>query len=223
MSKESEGVKVWRKATKARIVESFGGKCAICGYNSCHDAFDLHHIDPSKKDFALGAIRSSARSWTKIVNELRKCVLLCCRCHRELHANVINLPENYNSFNEEFADYKEAQKISKMTPCKVCNVLKPSYNKTCSYVCSAKLAYKVDWDSIDLLEELKYSTRAKIAERLGVSSTAVAKREKKLLKEIPNINQIILSEEGARIFADLIMNPPRANEKLRSLFHGNDK
>jgi hypothetical protein len=183
MSKSSEAVKVWRKNTKARIAEAFGGKCSICEYSFCHEAFDLHHLDPKEKEFSLGAIRGSPRSWEKIVNELRKCVLLCCRCHREVHANVTKLPENYNSFNENFADYKEVQKKSKMTPCKVCNMLKPSYNNTCSYACAAKLSRKVDWDSTNLLEELKHSTKSKIAEKLGVSEAAVRKREKKLMKE----------------------------------------
>jgi len=181
MSNNSESVKTWRKNTKARIIESFGGKCSICEYRLCHEAFDLHHLNPEEKDFALGAVRGSAKSWEKIVKELRKCVLLCCRCHREVHANITKLPENCNSFNEDFADYKKVQKMSKMTPCEVCKVLKSSHNKTCSYACSAKLSRKVDWDSIDLLEELKNSTKSKIAERLGISESAVRKREKKLL------------------------------------------
>lgn len=182
MSKNSEHVKNWRRNTKARIVESFGGKCSICEYSLCHEAFDLHHLNPEEKDFALSSVRGSAKSWEKIVIELRKCVLLCCRCHREVHAGVTELPENCNSFNEKFADYKTVAKMSKMTPCEVCHTLKPSYNKrTCSYACSAKLSRKVDWDSIDLLEELKHSKRSKIAERLGISEAAVRKREKKLL------------------------------------------
>ena len=42
MSLSSERVKKWRKESKSAIVDGFGGKCAICGYNKCHDAFDIH-------------------------------------------------------------------------------------------------------------------------------------------------------------------------------------
>ena len=43
----------YRKEVKRKLIEYKGGKCQICGYNRCQDAFDFHHLDPSKKDFNI--------------------------------------------------------------------------------------------------------------------------------------------------------------------------
>ncbi len=59
MSKSSEKVKRWRKATKQRIIDSFGGKCGICGYEKCPDALALHHLNPLEKEFGLGGVRAN--------------------------------------------------------------------------------------------------------------------------------------------------------------------
>jgi len=85
MSSRSEAVKKWRRNTKERIITAMGGKCACCGYNKCHDAMDLHHLNPNEKEFSFAAIRANPKNWDSIVQELRKCVLLCNRCHREIH------------------------------------------------------------------------------------------------------------------------------------------
>lgn len=69
-----------------------GGKCALCGYNKCLGALEFHHLDPSKKDFAL-SVKGLTRSWKKTKAELDKCVLVCANCHREVHAGISQLPE----------------------------------------------------------------------------------------------------------------------------------
>ena len=79
----------YRDIKKERIVRVIGEKCAICGYNKCLDALELHHIDPSQKDFTISA--NVNLSWEKTAIELRKCILLCANCHRELHAGVIKM------------------------------------------------------------------------------------------------------------------------------------
>ncbi len=105
MSKQSEKVKRWRKRTKERIILAMGGKCCFCGYNKCSSALSLHHLDPSKKEFGLGAVRGSPKSWNKIVIELRKCILVCNNCHAEIHEGVLLVPLNVSIFNESFIEY----------------------------------------------------------------------------------------------------------------------
>ena len=177
MSKSSEAVKRWRKKTKERIVESFGGQCCVCGYNRCTSALALHHLDPNEKEMSLGAIRANPKSWKKIVEELRKCVLVCHNCHSEIHSGFIDIPKDVNMFDESFIDYKEE---SKQTPCVICGKLKPERQITCSYKCAAKNARKVDWDSINLYEEKKTKSFCQIADELECSAAAVRKRYKKL-------------------------------------------
>ena len=52
-------------------------------------ALDLHHIDPSKKEFTFSAYRNA--SMEKLKTEVQKCVVLCSNCHRKLHAGLIQL------------------------------------------------------------------------------------------------------------------------------------
>lgn len=102
----SETVKVWRKRFKTRIVASLGGKCQCCGYDRCADALEAHHLDPRTKEMSFGGVRGHPRAWKTVIKELRKCVLLCCLCHREVHAGVRAIPETTQGFDEQWADYR---------------------------------------------------------------------------------------------------------------------
>lgn len=59
-----------------------GGRCTICGYDRCAAGFDFHHVEIWIKDFTIS---QKMTSWEVIEPELKKCVLLCARCHREVH------------------------------------------------------------------------------------------------------------------------------------------
>jgi hypothetical protein len=181
MSKQSERVKTWRRNCKSRIIEAMGGKCCICGYNECQSALALHHLDPTQKDIGLGAIRANPQSWDKIVQELRKCVLVCHVCHSEIHEGIATVPISAPRFNEDFADYKRLEKAEEiLTPCPVCGKLKPEYLKNCSVECAGRSRYKIAWEKFDLQEELKNKSVMQLAEELGCSDGAIHKRMKKL-------------------------------------------
>ena len=87
MSKKSERVIAHRKLKKEEISEICGSKCAICGYNKCLNALEFHHIDPKEKVFGLSA-KGLSYGYETIISELRKCLLLCANCHREVHSNI---------------------------------------------------------------------------------------------------------------------------------------
>lgn len=42
---------------------------------------------------------ANPKSWSKIVNELRKCVLVCYNCHYEIHEELITLPKDFVVIN----------------------------------------------------------------------------------------------------------------------------
>lgn len=181
MSKNSEAVKRWRNATKERMVESLGGECAICGYSDCYEALEFHHLESDKKDFGFGNLRANIKGWKTIVEELRKCVLLCANCHREVHSSRSEtvVPDDAPRFNEDYVDYKVLKRD--LEPCPVCGKDKPTYNKTCSYECAAKTKGRVDWDNVDLIALFeKYKTQTAVADYLGISDGAVHKRMKKI-------------------------------------------
>jgi 5-methylcytosine-specific restriction endonuclease McrA len=88
-----EAVKKRRRKLRELARTSKGNKCALCGYSRCQRALSFHHIDPSKKEFALSA-KGLTRSWEKIEKEIEKCILVCANCHMEIHDGIINIPEN---------------------------------------------------------------------------------------------------------------------------------
>ncbi|MDO8590725.1 MAG: hypothetical protein Q7R65_01965 [bacterium] len=87
-----KAVSARRKKLREMARESQGGKCMICGYNRCAAALDFHHRNPKQKDFSL-SVRGLTRSWEKIQKEIKKCVLICANCHREIHAGITQLPK----------------------------------------------------------------------------------------------------------------------------------
>lgn len=70
-----------------------GESCKICGYDRCQQALELHHKNPKDKSFDISdAIYQKIKVTDRqIKNELKKCVLVCANCHRELHYGLIHL------------------------------------------------------------------------------------------------------------------------------------
>jgi 5-methylcytosine-specific restriction endonuclease McrA len=64
-----------------------GGKCEVCGYDFCNAALEFHHIIEIDKEFNIS---SKHRFNDEFKKELDKCILVCCRCHREIHAGYIS-------------------------------------------------------------------------------------------------------------------------------------
>lgn len=106
MSKSSEAVKRWRKNTKERMVKSMGGCCQVCGYNKTTNALEFHHINPEEKEMGFGDTRANNVKWSLLVEELKKCILLCSNCHKEVHEGVTQLPEVFAKFDEAYTEYK---------------------------------------------------------------------------------------------------------------------
>jgi hypothetical protein len=93
--KNEKGTRCWvctnknnRQIKIERIKGFTGDACWICGYNKCWQAMDFHHVNREDKLFELTS-REIQYAWDRIFEELKKCVLLCCRCHREVHAKLI--------------------------------------------------------------------------------------------------------------------------------------
>ena len=63
----------------------------LCGYDRYIGALHFHHVDPSRKEFAVSG-RGFTRSIAKMREEAAKCVLLCSNCHAEVEAGIATLP-----------------------------------------------------------------------------------------------------------------------------------
>lgn len=171
-------MKAWRFRTKERALSAFGNVCGVCGYNKCIRALEFHHLDRDDKEFNISG--SKVNNWGTIVSELRKCILVCSNCHREIHNGVTVIPNNVVRFNEDFADYM-TESVIQYNNCPSCGGLKRETQQYCSMICFNKSTEKVDWDKYDLKQYiLDGRTLLDISKEIGVSDNAVRKRLKKL-------------------------------------------
>lgn len=74
-----ERVGKYRKDKKRMIVEALGGKCSVCSYSRSLMSLDAHHL--FGKEHAVSRMTNK----DKILDEIKKCVLLCRNCHKEEH------------------------------------------------------------------------------------------------------------------------------------------
>lgn len=84
-----------RFAKKEEIRNKFGGKCQICSYSKCQSVLSFHHLPGTNKKFTISdAIVRKRKSEEELVEELKKCILVCANCHGEIHAGITEIPKN---------------------------------------------------------------------------------------------------------------------------------
>ena len=182
--KNAKNVVHQRKRAKLRMIRAFGDKCGTCGYNKCTGALEFHHVDPNEKDFSFNG---KIRAWNIVVKELRKCVLVCANCHREIHSGLREISDNIHQFDEYYVDpenfrdtvYSAIPKVVKY--CKCGQQLKDARYKHCSHECAHKASRKVDWNNVNLPQLLKENNNnfCAVGRLLGISDVAVRKHYKK--------------------------------------------
>lgn len=70
--------KVRRYRQKKAAVDLLGSSCTRCGWAGDIHAFDFHHLHDKKFSIA----NEVNKSWDLLLPEIKKCELLCARCHR---------------------------------------------------------------------------------------------------------------------------------------------
>lgn len=69
-----------------------GETCWCCGYSKGkigRSVLDFHHMDRTSKSFSISRLAMTNFKWSRVWIEMKKCALLCCRCHREVEYNII--------------------------------------------------------------------------------------------------------------------------------------
>jgi hypothetical protein len=171
----------WRRRTKKRLCDGFGGKCMKCGYCRCVAALHFHHIDPATKKFSISsALANNIRGWDVLVEEVKKCVLLCNRCHTELHSgiwNLLELPivEFQDFYNRDWHKMKKTTITCKECGCEIVKTVNDA-RKFCSSVCAKKNQRKVLRPNKDVLsKDIQALNWVAIGRKYGVSDNAVRK------------------------------------------------
>ena len=151
------GVVRWRRRVKALLVAGFGGQCGICGYSKSHRALTFHHLDPTTKLFSVAG-NGIPRAWKRLIDEAKKCVMLCNNCHAEVHDGVTAIPGDIRRFadNGSRLPMRRRRVARKRSP----ENFKPKRERPRGKA---------------LKELVRASSRVAVAAKFGVSETAVRK------------------------------------------------
>jgi len=92
-----------RQARKIEDVKKMvGDSCWICKYNKTWKNLCFHHIDPEDKLFGLSTRELVGTKWSKVIKEMKKCILVCYNCHGEIHDNLINQEKIIKIWNKHW-------------------------------------------------------------------------------------------------------------------------
>lgn len=83
----SQATSDFRRNRKLNLIKVCGNQCNICGYNRAISALEFHHINPEEKEYALASM-GTCHQLEKDLEEIKKCILVCSNCHREIHEGL---------------------------------------------------------------------------------------------------------------------------------------
>ena len=78
-------IREWYNNYKSKL------KCCECGYDRYPRALEFHHIEHNK-NFTVSDM-TNGHSIKSIMKEIKKCIVLCVRCHAEFHSSNENKKE----------------------------------------------------------------------------------------------------------------------------------
>lgn len=169
---------------KMELIMARGSKCEKCGYDKNISALEFHHIDPSKKEFPLDIRHLSNTSMEKIIEESKKCILVCANCHREIHYEELDkerINETLDKFRNEIGDLLEDYKLSlyKMGRCggSFCPVCGKNFKRVtgkifCSKECMIKSKNYPSYEEIHKKYE-ELGSWEKVASFFGITRKVV--------------------------------------------------
>lgn len=152
---------------KVHFIKKLGGCCSSCGYNKNISALEFHHKDPSKKEFVLSSNNLVQLNYSRLSEEVSKCLLLCSNCHREEHFPHLN--------------YKRLLSLNLNVPiksttnkkCSCGRVMDASYKK-----CSR--CYKKERPTIEEFNSTDSLSRKERAELFDVSERTISNWKRKI-------------------------------------------
>ncbi len=165
--------KIRWKQRKLKAVKLMGGKCKKCGYDRNLAALDFHHTNPEEKEYNFN--RLVKKSWNEIVNELKKCILLCKTCHSEIHHPDLFIKDLEENFKETLNTAKCSIYLKPTGKCLMCNneVYGTIY---CSNKCRGKDNRKVSRPDKEVLrKEIEESSYSALGRKYGVSDNSIRK------------------------------------------------
>lgn len=172
-----QNVKKSRINRKQQMIYVMGNKCQLCGYDKCISALEFHHINPEEKVFTFNQKENYA--WEKQKEELKKCILLCANCHREvhqeMHKNIILKSSFDESKAEEISQHIEELKHHKIYYCKNCGTIIATNTNYCIECSSIKRRIVERPTREELKKIIKELSFVEIGRRYNVTDNAIRK------------------------------------------------
>mgnify|MGYP000992274064 CR=1 FL=1 len=103
---------------KTKLINYLGGKCSN---NQCEivdiRCLEFHHVDPIDKEFEI-CNKIGHYGYDRLLEEVKKCKLLCSNCHRKFHhkdkQDILDYFSKPRITNVEEKEYKTNYKIRKV-------------------------------------------------------------------------------------------------------------
>ena len=149
----------------------------MCGYSKNIQALEMHHINRKEKEFTF-ANSNKYHNWEDISEEMKKCILLCCNCHRETHypkegSNTI-LKSSYDE-NRDADIILSMQRKVKEYFCIDCGK-KISHNRERCQKCAEFHNRKAERPNReDFKKEVRENSFASLGKKYGLSDNAIRK------------------------------------------------
>lgn len=105
------------KRVRIKVHKLVGTACWRCGFDLGMDGvgvLDFHHVNPENKNFSLYVRNMCNRAWKVVLPEIKKCTLLCCRCHRMFELGLISQAEIKELYEKEWTK-RNSKRNSKNT------------------------------------------------------------------------------------------------------------
>lgn len=157
---------------KTMMVKAFGGRCWSCSNEFEYFNFDFHHLDDDKKEFSLSSAMVKCLQLSKLIEEAKKCAMLCAICHRKLHqynnVQIHNIDIDFSVFSKP--------EVSDASYCKTCGIKITKGSSFCASHISAARRKVVDRPSKEhLLQLLSQNSCVKVGKLYGVSDKCIKK------------------------------------------------
>lgn len=172
----------YRRRRKENLIKVCGGQCVLCGYKRLSSALEFHHINPEDKEYAV-ASNGTCHNLEKDLSEVKKCLLVCANCHREIHAGLFSEEDLWvkqvylEDIAQSLREDKQVRVGEKGYFCLECGkqITKYSTSGLCSD-CATKGRRLVDRPSREELKQLIRTTPfTRIASQFGVTDNAIRK------------------------------------------------
>lgn len=111
-----------RRIRKEKLLKLLGGQCVLCG--SIKD-LEFDHIDPVDKVFVI--CDNLTRSFNELLEEIKKCQLLCHSCHLEKTIQQFKGREPINKRNRSFHRHGTMYLYNNKCRCSDCKEWKRNY------------------------------------------------------------------------------------------------